>query len=187
MPSPFLCECFDAAALGKNNKPRTNWERKEGMQRVLMSPGFCIKANMCKPSGLGKFLFITVVSLSYCFHRSCLETSFLHSCKYTSKNIKDSGWEQGTISSHSQCRKNGTPIDSPKVAPGHQQIEMFCMILCNITSLGGLQELWKHLFPSCGALLCSGMAVLSDWWSALSLLRDSHLTLFCQKRPWHGT
>lgn len=179
MPGPFLCERFDAAAVRKNNKPRTNRERKEGMQRVFMSLGFCIKPNMCKPSGLGKFLFITVVFLSYCFHRSCLETSFSHSCKYTSENINDAGWEQGTISSHSWCRKNGTPIDSPKLAPGHQQTETFC--------LGGSQELWKPLFPFCGALLCSGVAVLSDWCSAVHLLRDPHLTLFCQKRPCHGT
>jgi len=31
--------------------------------------------------------------------------------KYTSENIKGSGWEQGNISSHSQCRKNSTDFD----------------------------------------------------------------------------
>lgn len=121
-----------------------NRERKEALQRVLMSLGFCIKANTRKPPGLSRLLFITIVFLSYCFHRSCLETSFSHSWKKTSENTKDSGWEQEPISSHSQCRKNGTPVDSLRLAPSHQQMEGFCMILCSITNLGGLQELWKH-------------------------------------------
>lgn len=147
MPGPFLWECFDAAAaVRKNNRARAKQERKEAMQRVLMSLGFCIKANTCKPPLLDKFLLITIVFLSYCFNQACPETSFSHSCKYTSENIKDF-WEQEAISSHSQCRKNGTLIDSPDPAPGHQQMKMFCMILYSVTNLRGLQELWKHCFP----------------------------------------
>lgn len=68
MPGPFHCGCFDAATVRKNNKPRTNWERKEAMQCVLVALGFCIKANMCKPPGLDRFLFTTIVFLSFCFH-----------------------------------------------------------------------------------------------------------------------
>lgn len=187
MPGPFLWECFDAAAaVRKNNKPRTNRERKEAMQCVLISLGVCIKANTCKPPGLGKFFFVTIVFLSYCFHRPYLQTSFSHSCKYTSENIKNSGWEQKTISSHAQCRNNSRPIDSPKLAPGHQQMKMFCMILCSITNLGGLQELWKHYV----SLLWSSSLPKSGWSQWLMLSSESPKgpsSLFCQKRPWHRT